>query len=120
MKKFIIYSDHFEFRFGKAPIPSMSAEEILDTHLSCDGRITSNSIDPTIEAVFYSLADAKEEFCRNYSEFGYTRKDSAYIGKLLTGRLAWIEEIETGEDGDIIQSYGTLDVSAEPYTAEED
>ena len=120
MKKFEIRTDHFEFRMGfrRDRIPCMSADEILDTHLSCDERITSNSIDPTIEASFDTLEAARAEFDRNYAHYGFTSLDRVSTGYILSGSLAWIEENEYDETGDFDQGGTTYDVSAQPYEAE--
>lgn len=119
---FGIRTDHFELRMGsrRDRIPSMSAEEILDTHLSCDDRITSNSIDPTIEASFDTLEEARAEFALNYERYGCTDLRRASCGYILTGRLAWIEENQYDENGDFDQGGETYDLSAQPYEAEEE
>lgn len=120
MPKFEIRTDHFEFRMGsmRDRIPAMSAEEILATHLSCDDRITSNGIDPTIEASFDTLEEARAEFTRNYGRYGFTSLDRAGTGYLLSGSLAWIEENEYDDNGDFDQGGATYDVSAQPYEPE--
>lgn len=118
--KFEIITDTFEFRFGRNEIPAMSADEIFETYQSCDDRITSNSLDPRREASFDTEAEAREAFERDWRDYGETHVSSASIGKLLCGRMAWIEVNEYDEDGEFDQGGDVLELSAEAYEPEED
>lgn len=122
MTKFEIKTDSFEFRFGRSreSVPAMSADEIFDTYLSCDDRITSNSLDPVLEASFDSLEEAKSEFAKNYANYGCTRLEHGSVLWLLCGELAWIESNEYDDDGEFDQGGETFAVSAEAYEPEED
>lgn len=114
-----IKTDSFEFRFGIRPdsVPTMSADEVFDTYQSCDTRITSNSIDPTTVASFDTEEEAREEFSRNYANYGSTRAEKGMTIWLLHGELAWIEKAWYDEDGEFDQSV-ILEYSAEGYDAE--
>ena len=120
MKKYEIRTDSFEFRLGnrRSEIPAMSAGQILDTYLSCDDQITSNSIDPAVEGSFYTLDAARDTFARHYADYGWSRLEHVGTGYILRGRLAWIEENEYDEEGDFVRGGETYDVSAQPYEAE--
>lgn len=114
-----IKTDSFEFRFGIRPdsVPTMSADEVFDTYQSCDTRITSNSIDPTTVASYDTEEEAREEFSRNYANYGSTRAEKGMTIWLLHGELAWIEQVWYDDDGEFDQSM-VLEFSAEGYNAE--
>lgn len=117
MTRFEIKTDSFEFRMGNVfdSIPSMSKEEIFDTYQSCDTRITSNCVYPATEMVFDSLDDARKAFAEDYADYGYTRFEKAYVGWVLRGAIAWIEENEYDAEGDFDQSVAVYDISVEPF-----
>lgn len=121
MKKFEIRTDHFEFRLGtvKARIPAMSADEIFDTYMSGDTRITSNCLDPKLEASFDTLEAARDVLARDFKYFAQTRLVKGQTQWLLTGEMAWIEENEYTDDGDFDQGGDVYDVLAEAYEPED-
>ena len=113
MTKFEIKSDNFEFRFT-GHMPSQSAQEIFDQYLS------GSANDPVLEASFDTLEEAKAEFAKNYANYGRTRLErNGKIG-FLRGDLAWIEENEYDEDGEFDQNCGVWEISAEPFSADDD
>ena len=122
MTKFEIKTDSFEFRMGKrkSEIPSMSADEIMDTYFSCDTNITSNSLDPESRESFDSRDDAVEFFRNNYANYGSTKLEHGNTQYLLRGEIAWIEENEYDEDGEFDQGGAVIEFSAAPYTADDD
>ena len=119
MTKYEIYTDTFEFRYGRSrdSIPAMAADEIVDTYLSCDDRITSNFLDPTMEASFDTEEEALAEWRRNYIDYGWTEAEKGSALWVLRGRLAYLAENEYDEDGDFIQGETMQYISAEPYQA---
>lgn len=122
MTKYDIKTDTFEFRFRRGlPIPAMSGSEILETYLSCDDRITSNSIAPALEASFDSEEEAREAFRAGFAGYGATRRERSFAGlPLLTGTIAFIERNEYDEDGEFDQGGEILDYSAEAFSLDED
>jgi len=114
MKKFEIYTDHFEFRFpGVASIPSASADEIWSWYLeeSCN--------QPHLEASFDTIEAAQAEWQRNYASYGRTAESKAFGGTpLLVGDLAYLEENIYDDDGEFVQSVCVWNYSAEPYQSE--
>ena len=122
MTKFEIKTDNFQFRMGtrKSSIPSMSADEIMQTYFSCDDRITSNSLDPVLRESFDNEAEAVDFFKVHYSGYGRTRLERYNNQYLLCGEIAWIEENEYDEDGEFDQGGSVIELSAESYKAEKD
>ena len=122
MTKFEIKTDSFEFRMGtrRSAIPSMSADEIMDTYFSCDDRITSNSLDPEQRESFCDENEAREFFKANYGNYGRTSLEHGNTQYLLRGEIAWIEENEYDEDGEFDQGGAVIEFSAEPYTVDDD
>lgn len=120
MTKYEILTDSFEFHFGTSAtkIPSFTADEIFDTYMSCDTRITSNSLDPEHAASFDTAEEALAEFRAHYADYGTTRLEKGNVIYLLCGRLAWVEQNDYNDDGDLIDCYGVLALSAEPYEAQ--
>lgn len=120
MRKYAIYTDSFEFRFGKYKdsIPAMTGYEILQTYLSCDTRITSNSLDPHLGASFDTLEEARAEWEKNYKNYGYTSAQKGSILWLLCGDLAYLEANDYTEDGDFDQGGELYEFSAEAYVKE--
>ena len=98
----------------------MSADEILDTYFSCDTRITSNSLDPELRESFDSESEAVAFFRKHYADYGRTRLEHGSTQYLLCGDLAWIERNEYDEDGEFDQGGDVVELSAEPYLADED
>lgn len=125
MIKYEIMTDSFEFRMGTKnidKIPAMTASEIFDTYMSCDTRITSNSLDPVLNESFSDEKEAVEFFKANYSNYGQTRLEHGDTQYLLTGDLAWLAISEYDDDDDeelYSESLGVLAVSAEPYEPED-
>ena len=121
MTVYEICIDDFQFRMGtvKELIPSMSEDEIFDTYMSCDTRITSNSLCPTCIGRYEtkSAAEAEWEFYKNW---GRTYAERGQTEWLLRGDIAWMESLEYDDNGeDFIGTNGTIHVSAEPYKREE-
>lgn len=121
MNTYEIYIDDFQFRMGtaKSLIPSMSGDEIFDTYMSGDTRITSNSFDPHCVGRYETreAAEAKWEFYRNWGRTYVERGQTQWI---LRGELAWMEELDCDENGeDCFGVIGTIHVSAAPYIREE-
>lgn len=118
MIKYEIYTDSFEFRMGtnKERIPNMSANDIFDTYMSCDTRITSNSLDPCLCGVFDS-EDAAQAAWSAYKDWGRTCLEKGQTQWLIRGDVAWMESAEyNGDDYDYSIDY--LCISAEPYAKE--
>lgn len=113
MTRYDIYTDNLEFR-GTAPFPPMSGDEILDTHLSCDDRITSNSLDPHLESSHASRDEALAAF-NSFSDYGRTKAETSGGIHYLRGELAWVEEVEVDDDGELICSCGIIASSVEPF-----
>lgn len=113
MKKYEIYTDDFQFHFGRGrdSIPAMTGDEILDTYLSCDDRITANIRDPRREASFDSLEDALAEWEKNYKNYGSSSAAKSGAVWQLMGRLAYLEANEYDEDGEFDQG-GEIYVSS--------
>lgn len=122
MKKYEIYTDSFEFRFGKYKdsIPAMTGCEILQTYLSCDTRITSNFLDPHLEASFDTLEEALAEWEKNYSNYSSTSAEKGNVLWMLRGELAYLEANDYTEDGDFDQGGDLYVFSAEAYEKEEE
>lgn len=122
MRKYEIYTDTFEFRFGKYKdsIPAMTGYEILQTYLSCDTRITSNFLDPHLAASFDTLEEARAEWEKNYKTYGSTSAEKGSVLWLLRGDLAYLEANDYTEDGDFDQGGELFEVSAEAYEKEEE
>lgn len=121
MKKFEIFTDDFEFRFGSrlADIPAMTDREILDTYLSCDTRVTSNSLDPHLEGQYDSLEAALAAW-EEFAASGSTHAESGGAVWLLRGDLAYLQEAEYDEDGDFVQGGDILRHSCEAYSPAEE
>ena len=121
MKKYEIYTDTFEFRFGRYEdsIPEMSGYEIFQTYLSCDTGITTNSLDPHLEASFDTLEEARAEWEKNYKNYGRTWAEKGNALWLLRGDIAYLEGNEYTEEGDFDQGGDVYECSAEPYEKEE-
>ena len=120
MIKYEIYTDSFEFRMGtnKEHIPNMSANDIFDTYMSCDTRITSNSLDPCLRGVFDSEEAAMDAWAA-YKGWGGTYLEKGQTQWLLRGDIAWMESAEyDGDDYDYGLDY--LCIAAEPYAKEEE
>ena len=117
MKRYEIYTDRFQFRFGRSKdsIPAMTGDEIADTYLSCDDRITSNYLNPTLEASFDTEKEALVEWRRNYIDYGWTEAEKGSVLWVLRGRLAYIAENEYDDGGDFIHGETTQYISAEAY-----
>ena len=116
MTKYEIKTDRFEFRFGtyKDSIPAMDAAEVFDTYLRCSAN------DPSLEASFDTLEEAREEFSKTYATLGTTYAQKGHVFWLLIGRVAWIEENEYTEDGEFDQGGDVVEFSAEGYQPEEE
>ena len=114
MKKFEIYTDHFEFRFpGITTTPSASADEIWAWYQeeSCN--------QPNRESSFDTIEEAKAEFQKNYANYGRTTESRAFTGTpLLVGDVAYLEENIYDDDGEFIQSVCIWNYSAEPHQSE--
>ena len=123
MTKYEIYLDDFQFRMGttsKNLIPSMSADEIFDTYMSCDTRITSNSFNPTCVGRYETKESAERDW-EFYKNWGRTYAEKGQTQWILRGELAWLEELDFDDDGeDCLEVNGTLAISAEPYKGEEE
>ena len=122
MYKYEIYTDTFEFRMGTKSvrdIPSLTSREIFDVYFSYDTRITSNSVDPRREFASDSEEAAMEEFYKHYAKYGRTRAAKGVVGGMLFGDLAWLEMNEYDDEENLVQNWGTLCWSAEPYYREE-
>lgn len=120
MIKYEIYTDSFEFRMGtsKERIPYMSADDIFDVYMSCDTRITSNSLDPFLRGVFDS-EDAAQTAWEAYKDWGRTCLEKGQAQWLLCGDIAWMESAEyNGDDYDYGLDY--LCIAAEPYAKEDE
>ena len=122
MKKYEIYTDTFEFRFGRYEdsIPEMSGYEIFQTYLSCDTKITTNSLDPHLEASFDTLEEARAEWEKNYKNYGRTWAEKGNVFWFLRGQLAWLDENEYTEDGEFDQGGALWESSVQGYRKEND
>lgn len=118
MKRYDIYTDDFEFR-GTVPFPAMGGDEILDTHLSCDDRITSNSLDPHLESSHTSRDEALAAF-RSFVGYGSTKAETSNGIHYLRGTLSWLEEVEVDDDGELCGSCGIVASAVEPFPGEMD
>lgn len=118
MKQYEIWTEDFEFRFGryKGSIPEFSEQDIEDLYFD------QNSFDPVRAAVFDNMEEAEAEFRKNYADTA-TRLESTCNGFwVLRGDIAYIEEANYTEDREF--DYGNIVVfSCAPYkkeTMEED
>lgn len=96
----------------------MSADEIFDAYQSCDGRITSNFLEPRLCGSYATLEEAQAAL-RDGGYSAETRLQKGQAEWLLTGELVWIEENEYDAEGDFDQQLAIHDVLAEPYDPEE-
>lgn len=121
MTKYEIYTDSFEFRMGtrESNIPSMSADEIFDTYMSCDTRITSNSLDPEMRESFEDESEAVAFFNAHYANYGRTSLEHGNSEYLLRGEIAWVERNEYDEDGEFDQGGDVVAISAEAFEPDE-
>ena len=116
MRKYEIYTDTFEFRFGKAKssIPAMSMSDIWMEY-NCQ-----SSNDPVRLASFDNLEDAMAFFRENYADYGRTWAEKGNVWWLLRGQVAWLDGNEYTEDGDFGQGGDLYECSAEAYKKEEE
>ena len=110
-----IYTDTFEFRMGsvKSKIPSMSPQEIFDSHFD------SGYVDPCMEVFFDNEKEAVEHWQKNYADYGLTWLERGNTQYLLRGEIAWMDEVQYYDDGEVDQTLDTIVFSAEPYEKEE-
>ena len=116
MTKYEIRTDRFEFRFVKFKdsIPAATADEIFAWYME------ESAADPTVQASFDTLEEAREEFKKHYADYGTTRAEKSMVWWLIVGDLAWIEGNEYDDDGEFIQGGECYDVSVAPYEKEEE
>ena len=116
MIRYQIYTDTFEFRFGtaKESIPELSLFDVWDMYLE------QSFICPAGERAFASNEEAVNYFEENYADYGTTWAEKGFTFWVLRGRIAFLLEEEYYDDGEFDQYLGTLCISAEPYTKEED
>jgi len=115
MTKYEIYTDLFEFGFGKgkSSIPDATADDIWAWYMeeSCQY--------PEMVGSFDSREDAKAAFNKNYANYGETHAEKGNIWWHLRGRVAWIEVNIYDDNGEFDSSDGVIELSAEPYKGEE-
>lgn len=108
MTRYEIYTDRFEFSSANS-WASMTPDDIMD--LYCLSPTC-----PHLEAGFDSLAEAKAAFDSGYRDYPSTRQNKGWAGTwLLNGTIAYLEENEYDEDGDLDQG-SILEWAVEPYT----
>lgn len=116
MRKYEIYTDSFEIKFGRleSSIPATDAETVFRWYL--------NELDDNrrLRASFETLEEAQAEFGKAYSDYGRTYPTRGVASWLLCGELAWIEENEYTDDGDFDQNIAYHDVSAQGYASAND
>ena len=115
MRKYEIYTDTFEFRFGKSKssIPAMSMSDIWMEY-NCQ-----SSNDPVRVASFDNLEDAMAFFRENYADYGRTWAEKGNVWWLLRGQVAWLDGNEYTEDGGFDQGGDLYECSAEAYEKED-
>ena len=96
MTKYEIYTDMFEFLFGKYKdsIPEMSADEVLQMYFE------ENANYPSLVKSFDNADEAIEHFRKNFSNWGDTWAQKGNVFWLLRGHVAYIEENQYDEDGE--------------------
>ena len=116
MKKYEIYTDSFEFRFGKykGSIPSMSMSDVWMEY-NCQSANT-----PVLVASFENLEEALDFFRENYAGYGRTWAEKGNVWWLLRGEVAWLDANEYDEDGYFDQGGDLYEYSTESYTKEEE
>lgn len=112
--KYEIYTGRFEIRGGtsKNSIGSYTEWDLFDA--------TWNSTSPKLEAEFNTETEAREYFAGRYADYGRTWAEKGFTFWLLRGEIAWLEKNIYTDDGEYDSSDGVIDLSAEPYTNEED
>ena len=114
MKQYEIWTEDFEFRFGKYrdSIPDLSERDIEDLYFD------QNSFDPRCVATFDTIKEAEKEFEKNYTN-NITRPESTFNGWwILRGDIAYIEEVDYYVNGDY--DHGEIVAfSCAPYKKEE-
>jgi hypothetical protein len=110
MKRYAIYTDTFEIRFGpRYKVHAMTEDEISAAYWQ-------EQNDPLRRESFDTQEGAKSFFSAHYADYPTTRLykhvDNAYY---LVGELAWLEEQDTGED-DVIQQADIVEEMIVPYT----
>lgn len=115
MKKYEIYTDHFELRLGRTrDARSLTPGEVFDEYRAKDAN------DPHLEASFDTEEAALAEFAANYANRGNTNAVRGVVGWLLCGDVSYIEINEYDEDGEYDYGGDILAFSAEGYDCEED
>lgn len=114
MKKYEIFTDHFELRLGRTrDARSLTPGEVFDEYRMEDANA------PHLEASFNTAEEAMAEFNANYANRKNTDPVRGVVGWLLYGNVAFIEINEYDEDGEYDQSGDVLAFSAGGYTCEE-
>lgn len=115
MIKYEIYTDSFEFRFGKdkSSIPDATADDIWEwyTEESCQC--------PEMVGSFDRREDAKAAFNKYYANYGETHAENGNVFWLLRGRVAWIEVNNYDNNGEFDCGVDVIGLSAEPHKGEE-
>ena len=111
MKKYEIFTDHFELRLGRTrDARSLTPDEVFDEYRMEDANA------PHLEASFDTEEEAMAEFRATYAKWGCTNAVRGVVGWLLCGDVAFIEINEYNEDGEYDQGGDVLAFSAEGYT----
>lgn len=113
MTRFDLFTDNYEFRFGrtKDSISAMSADDIMNAYQA------ESANDPHLVASY----DTEEEARAALAEMsGSTRPQASNVFWLLCGSVAWIEENEYDADGEFVQNLSWVDWVAEPYQPDEE
>lgn len=115
MKRYEIYTDTFEFRFGryKDSIPSMMVGEVWQEYV-CQQN------DPALVKSFENLDEALAFFRENYADYGRTWAEKGHVFWFLRGQLAWLDENEYTEDGEFDQGGTLWESSVQRYRKEND
>lgn len=112
MKKYEIYTERFELRFGtgKSSIPAMSADDVWDSYMA------QSCHEPRLEATYDTLEEAREAL-KAYRVS--TRAEASSVFWLLVGDVAYIQE-SISDDVDEFDQGCIYDYAAEAYTSVED
>lgn len=111
MTKWEIWTDNFEFR---GLIREATVQNIIDWYNA------ETSHDPSLEASFDAVAEARAAWDAEWADYGTTREQSGMTAPLLVGQLAYLTCSEYTEDGDYDQGGDWYACSVEPFKQEQE